>query len=51
MITTTVTMITLVETTPTTTGKILTRDAVEEENKLMYSTHSQIYYTYMVTEK
>ena len=50
MTATTVTMMTPVETTPTTTGT-LTRGAVGRKHKLMYYTHSQTCYTYMVTEE
>ena len=51
MTTTTVTMMRPVETatTTTTTGK-LTRGAVGE-NKLIFCTHSQTCYTYMVVEE
>ena len=47
--TTTVTMMRPVETAPTTTGK-LTRGAVGE-NKLIFCTHSQTCYTYVVVEE
>ena len=50
--TTTMTMMTPVETTPTTTATILTRDAVgRKKHELMYSTHWQTCYTYMVAEE
>ena len=48
MTATTVTMMTPVDTTPITT---LTRGAVGRKHKLMYCTHSQTCYTYMVTEE
>ena len=46
MTTRTMTMITIVQITPT-----MTRDAVGRKHKLMYSTHSQSCYTYMVAKE
>ena len=50
MTATTVTMM-RPETTPTTTATTLTRGAVGGKHKIMYNTHSQSCYTYMVTEE
>ena len=50
MTATTVTMM-RPETIPTTTGTTLTRGTVGGKHKIMYSTHSQTCYTYMVVEE